>query len=182
MIWCADGPVRSHVKTVSILWQAQAPICYGERDGKTARCGGWGELFSDEGSGYWIAREGLALFTKMSDGRVKRGPLHRIIKQRLNLKKDLDLPGLILDEWGGQRHKIAALSRTVDEAVHAGDEQARKIFIRAGQELANLVERTRTKTQIQPKRTCEIILFRWHIQRRRHHLELVHRSSLIASI
>ena len=29
--------------------------------GRSARCGGWGELFSDEGSAYWIARSGLTL-------------------------------------------------------------------------------------------------------------------------
>ncbi len=36
-------------------------ICYGEYAGRSARCGGWGELFSDEGSAYWIARNGLTL-------------------------------------------------------------------------------------------------------------------------
>ena len=30
-------------------------IGYGERQGRTARVGGWGEVFSDEGSAYWIA-------------------------------------------------------------------------------------------------------------------------------
>ena len=45
-------------------------ICYGERNGAIARCGGWGELFSDEGSAYWIACRGLNLFSRMSDGGV----------------------------------------------------------------------------------------------------------------
>jgi hypothetical protein len=47
-------------------------IAYGEWQGRSARAGGWGELFSDEGSAYWIAREGLALFSRMSDGRCSR--------------------------------------------------------------------------------------------------------------
>ncbi len=48
-------------------------MAYGEYGGRAARAGGWGELFSDEGSGYWVAREGLQLFSRMSDGRAPRG-------------------------------------------------------------------------------------------------------------
>ena len=44
-------------------------IGYGEFEGRAARAGGWGELFSDEGSAHWIAREALSLFSRMSDGR-----------------------------------------------------------------------------------------------------------------
>src|SRR5262249_42303100 len=51
-------------------------ICYGERQGKSARAGGWGEVFGDEGSAYWIAVQGLNLFSRMSDGRAPRGPLY----------------------------------------------------------------------------------------------------------
>ena len=58
-------------------------IAYGEFDGRTARAGGWGELFSDEGSAYWIAREGLKLFSRMSDGRSARGALYDILRQSL---------------------------------------------------------------------------------------------------
>ncbi|MDE2221304.1 MAG: N-acetylglucosamine kinase, partial [Gammaproteobacteria bacterium] len=49
-------------------------ICYGEHGSSAARCGGWGELFSDEGSAHWIAIRGLNLFSRMSDGRVPRSP------------------------------------------------------------------------------------------------------------
>jgi N-acetylglucosamine kinase-like BadF-type ATPase len=37
-------------------------IGYGERQGLSARAGGWGEVFSDEGSAYWIAVQGLNAF------------------------------------------------------------------------------------------------------------------------
>ncbi len=45
---CADG-----INVVA----GTGSICYGEYQGRSARCGGWGELFSDEGSAYWIARQ-----------------------------------------------------------------------------------------------------------------------------
>ena len=47
-------------------------IGYGERHGRSARAGGWGEVFGDEGSAYWIAVQGLNIFTRMSDGRLPR--------------------------------------------------------------------------------------------------------------
>ena len=48
-------------------------MTWGTWQGRAVRCGGWGEVFGDEGSAYWIAREGLALFSRMSDGRAERG-------------------------------------------------------------------------------------------------------------
>ncbi len=66
-------------------------IAYGEYRGRTARSGGWGELFGDEGSAYWIAREGLTLFSRMSDGRAPRGALYEILRRHFSLQDDLDL-------------------------------------------------------------------------------------------
>ena len=48
-------------------------IGYGECRGRSARAGGWGEVFGDEGSAYWIAVRGLNVFTRMSDGRRRAG-------------------------------------------------------------------------------------------------------------
>ncbi|MBL4602703.1 MAG: hypothetical protein JKY84_08160 [Emcibacteraceae bacterium] len=131
-------------------------ISYGENNGKSARCGGWGEIFGDEGSGHWIAREGLNIYTKMSDGRLKMGLLHQMIKQKLALSYDLDLPGLILDEWKGSRRKIAALSTVVFDAAHAGDEEAINILERAGYELAQIVEATRQKIGFDENTTVKL--------------------------
>lgn len=118
-------------------------ISYGEYNGKKTRVGGWGELFGDEGSAYKIACDGLNVFTKMSDGRLDHGPLYEILKKHLSLKTDLDLPGIILDRWNGNRSKIAALSKVMYEAAIAGDEHVIKIFDNAGDELAQIIDATR---------------------------------------
>lgn len=123
-------------------------ISYGEFDGAKARCGGWGELFGDEGSAFWIASAGLNVFTKMSDGRIKKGPLYSKLRKHLNLDHDLDLPGIILDQWQGKRHLIAGLSRVVCEACHEGDSHAAQIFNQAGHELAQIVDATRSELNI----------------------------------
>lgn len=138
---CADG--------ISVVG-GTGSICYGEFNGTVARSGGWGELFSDEGSAYWIARAGLTLFSRMSDNRQPRGPLHYIFKKHLGLSEDIDLCSLIYNEWNQDRDRIAGLSKLVYEAARAGDEQARAIFGRAGEELAELVDATRRSLQVPP--------------------------------
>jgi N-acetylglucosamine kinase-like BadF-type ATPase len=62
-------------------------IGYGERQGESARVGGWGEAFGDEGSAHWIAIQGLALFSRMSDGRMARGPLYDRVVEAFSLRK-----------------------------------------------------------------------------------------------
>jgi len=118
-------------------------IAYGEHNGKTARCGGWSEVFSDEGSAHWIAKCGLSLFTKMSDGRLEKSPIYHIIKGHFSLSNDLDICGVILNEWQASRSKIAKLSLLVRDAAVAGDSQALNIFDQAALELALIIESTR---------------------------------------
>lgn len=44
-------------------------VAYGQNSkGQTARVGGWGHLISDEGSGYWIARQALKAIVQAEDG------------------------------------------------------------------------------------------------------------------
>jgi len=111
-------------------------IGYGERGGKAARVGGWGEVFGDEGSAYWIAVQGLGLFTRMSDGRALMGILHQRIVEALSLKNDLELCERVLGENGMARGEIASLAILVSEAAAHGDTGARAILTSAAQELA----------------------------------------------
>src|SRR6476659_10010630 len=115
-------------------------MTYGERQGVGHRVGGWGELFGDEGSAYWIAAQGLNMFSRMSDGRLPKGPLHGLVKDRLEVTGDLDVVSLVIDTWKGNRSKIAALATTVCEAADTGDEQARRILTAAAGELVVLIE------------------------------------------
>lgn len=119
-------------------------MTYGERQGVGHRVGGWGELFGDEGSAYWIAAQGLNAFSRMSDGRLARGPLHQLMKERLEVVGDLDVVSLVIDTWKGNRSKIAALATTVTEAARAGDDTAAHILSAAADELVTLIETTRT--------------------------------------
>ncbi|WP_334178535.1 BadF/BadG/BcrA/BcrD ATPase family protein [Pseudoxanthomonas sp.] len=114
-------------------------IGYGQRQGVEARGGGWGEAFSDEGSAYWIAVQGLNAYSRMSDGRLPKGPLHALINDRLALATDLDLCARIYGPGVGTRGEIAQISRIVAEAARQGDAAAGKIYTNAGHELAGIV-------------------------------------------
>ncbi len=115
-------------------------MAYGEYRGRAARAGGWGELFSDEGSGYWVARAGLQLFSRMSDGRAPRGPLYERLREHFGLAADLDLCAAIYGGGRGERSDVAALSALIAESAQAGDAQAQSLFARAVAELVELVD------------------------------------------
>jgi N-acetylglucosamine kinase-like BadF-type ATPase len=119
-------------------------IGYGERQGRSARVGGWGNAIGDEGSGYWIANRALSLFSRMSDGRAPKGPLHAMLKEELGLERDLDLCSMV--GAGGPltaRDRVAALCPLVARAAVQGDAAAEAIFIDAARELAAIVDAVR---------------------------------------
>jgi N-acetylglucosamine kinase-like BadF-type ATPase len=139
--WAGSFACRDGINVVS----GTGSICYGERLGLTARSGGWGEIFSDEGSGYWIAVRGLNLFARMSDGRTPVGPLHALVKQRLQIAHDLDLCAHVYTLLKGDRARIAQLCWIVLTASAAGDGQATMILSQAADELALMVDAIRQR-------------------------------------
>lgn len=115
-------------------------IAYGEWQGRSARCGGWGEIFGDEGSAHWLARETLALFSRMADGRAEAGPLLALVREHFKLEMDLNLCGKV--NGSAHRSELAQLARLATAAADAGDVQARQLMVRAGDELALLAAGT----------------------------------------
>ena len=120
-------------------------IGYGQRRGVAARAGGWGEHFSDEGSAYWIAMQGLNAWSRMSDGRLPKGALHPLIYDALKLADDLDLCAHVYGANARSRGELAQFSLLIAKAAEQGDATARDIFRRAGVELAQIANALRQK-------------------------------------
>ena len=131
-------------------------IAYGRRLGCEARSGGWGELFGDEGSAYWIAVQGLNAFTRMSDGRLPKGPLHSAIADALALSSDLDLCGVTLGDKGLGRDGIAGLAPIVSLAAGRGDDVAAAILERAAEELGRMAAALRSALSYAPDERARI--------------------------
>ncbi len=150
--WAGSFGCRDGINVVS----GTGSICYGERQGRSARSGGWGEIFGDEGSGYWIAARGLNLFARMSDGRTPAGPLQALVKQRLQITHDLDLCAHVYNRLKAERPRIAQLCRIVFEASTAGDAQATAILSQAADELVRMVDTTRRQLGFEQRETVPV--------------------------
>lgn len=107
-------------------------------DGTLDRAGGWGAVFGDEGSGWWIGREALAAVAAAADGR---GP-DTALTGRLLARYRVERPALLAAALPGPelpREAVAAAAIDVVTAAAAGDAVAGRILDRAAAELAALV-------------------------------------------
>ncbi|MBI5155245.1 hypothetical protein HZA57_08405 [Candidatus Poribacteria bacterium] len=117
-----------------LLIAGTGSICLGfnERTGETARCGGWGHLLADEGSGYAIGLAAMRAVVQQADGRGQKTSLTDRVLSRLGLAEPRGLLGFVYGE-AGTKTNVAALSRLVIEECEKGDGVAALILrIEAG--------------------------------------------------
>ncbi len=103
------------------------------------RAGGWGWTVGDEGSGYWIGKQCLEAFSKMSDGRREKTVLYDLVKETLSLSSDAAIVSYTLERPDKIRQNIAELAKVVGAAAKQNDPCALEILEKAGQELAAMV-------------------------------------------
>ena len=116
-------------------------IGYGINEmGEEARTSGWGHACGDEGSAYWIAKKGIEIFTKQSDGRYPKTPLYEVMKEELNLKEDFELIDLIYNQYSLDRGKIAQMSTIVYKAAETNDPYSLEIFKEAAVEIGLMIK------------------------------------------
>jgi N-acetylglucosamine kinase-like BadF-type ATPase len=115
-------------------------VAYGVNpQGRSALAGGWGYLLGDEGSGYWLGREGLRALTLAQDGRGPGTVLQESLPEALGLA--LDRTALIRWLYADPTSRvgeIAALAPAVLAAADRGDGVAADIVGRAARHLAGL--------------------------------------------
>jgi N-acetylglucosamine kinase-like BadF-type ATPase len=109
-------------------------------DGRSKRCGGWGFLLGDEGSGYAIGRAVLQLaLVSFEEGKPR--PLAEAVHTKLGVKSVTELTRAIYGN-PDPRHTVAALAPLVATAAESGDTDAEVILTAAAADLAKLVTRT----------------------------------------
>lgn len=112
--------------------------------GHTARAGGWGYIFGDEGGAFDIARQALRAALRMEEGW---GPPTSLRETLLAATESRDanhaLHRFYTDEW--PRSRVATLAARVDEAAMNGDGVALEILNAAAMQLAMLAAAVRTQ-------------------------------------
>jgi N-acetylglucosamine kinase len=103
-----------------------------------ARAGGWGPTLGDEGSGFWIAREGLSAIVRAHDGRGFATKMTDLLCYDYDMCSPEELPRFV---YATTTHAddIARYGKLVIEAAQIGDGIARDILERGGHELAECV-------------------------------------------
>jgi N-acetylglucosamine kinase-like BadF-type ATPase len=103
--------------------------------GQTARAGGWGYIFGDEGSAFDIARQALRSALRSEEGWGPDTALRPILLEQTGAAAINDVMHLFYTpEW--PRSRVARLAAEVDRAALAGDTVAQQILTNAAQELA----------------------------------------------
>lgn len=102
--------------------------------GEVARAGGWGHILGDEGSGYDIARRGMAAALHDYDGRGPETLITKMIVDELYLANVEELIGLFYGSESSPR-RIAGIYPLVLEAAEEGDMVASNLIEQAASAL-----------------------------------------------
>ncbi len=108
-------------------------IAYGRGPtGSTARCGGWGPVAGDEGSGAWIGRRALSVVTAAADGREPETALTGAVLTAAQVNETADL-----SPWAASAtpSQLATLAPVVLSVAEGGDLRANAIVSLAVEEL-----------------------------------------------
>jgi N-acetylglucosamine kinase-like BadF-type ATPase len=111
---------------------------------RTARAGGWGYIFGDEGGGFDITRQALRAALRMEEGWGPATGLRQALIEAADAADANDaLHRFYTQEW--PRPRLASLSKLVDRLAVEGDFTARDILYSAAQQLATLTGSVRAQ-------------------------------------
>jgi N-acetylglucosamine kinase-like BadF-type ATPase len=133
-------------------------IAFGRNaEGRTARAGGWGYIFGDEGGAFDIVRQALRAALRFEEGWGPSTSLRAVLLAATGTNSANEmLHAFYTSEWPRQR--VAKMSKLVDDAAREGDEAARMILDHAAQQLSWLANAVREQlfTEGEPARVAYI--------------------------
>lgn len=104
---------------------------------RTARAGGWGYIYGDEGGAFDLTRQALRAALRTEEGWGEPTSLHdKLLEATGERSANALLHRFYTDDW--PRPRIAALAPLVEEAAQEGDRIARGLLADTGRRLAEL--------------------------------------------
>ena len=109
-------------KTGIVLVAGTGSACYGcTCDGRSTKCGDWGDLVDDVGSGSWIGLRALQVCVRQTDGRLPESHLKQAVMDFLKIEHMNAFKTRIHDS-GLSRSERAQLAPIILDLASAGDE------------------------------------------------------------
>ncbi len=96
-------------------------ICIGIRNNIKDKCGGWGHLLGDEGSGYSIAINALKRMIYEEELSLEKSKLHKEILKELNIRSTDEICAFV---YSSTKDKIASLTTLISKLGEEGEENA----------------------------------------------------------
>ncbi|MBL4932727.1 N-acetylglucosamine kinase [Clostridium paridis] len=121
-------------------------VAFGIKNGKEARCGGWGNLLGDEGSAYKIAIEAFKNMIYENDFGIEMSELSKEILESLKMKKVDEIIGFV---YSNTKDEVASITPIVSKRADLGDKIAIDILKSEGLAIAKTTERVYKKLGFQ---------------------------------
>ncbi|MEJ9115712.1 ATPase [Bacillus paramobilis] len=119
-------------------------ICLGKKGEMYEYSGGWGHILGDEGSGYWIALQGLKRMANQLDQGVTLCPLSLRIQDEFQLLTSSHIKQLV---YTSSKDKVAAIAPFIIEEARNGNVDAHEIIVQAAKELTKITVNIYNKMQ-----------------------------------
>ncbi len=122
----------------AVIISGTGSICYGKNvQGQAFRCGGYGHLIDDEGSGYAVGRDVLSAVIRASDERIAPTMLSELVFDMPQTKDVQSIVKFVYDKTT-EKKAIANYSKLASIATENGDETAKLILLKAAKSLSEI--------------------------------------------
>lgn len=113
-------------------------IAFGINNGRSSKCGGWGNLLGDEGSGYKVAICAIQRMIKEEEEALPQSKLTKSILEKLQIESVNDITEFV---YSSTKDDIASITPIVARLGENEDDISKNILCEQGVELAKTVER-----------------------------------------
>ena len=131
-----------------VLVAGTGAACYGRTfDGRSTKCGDWGDLVDDVGSGSWIGLRALQACVSQTDGRLPKSSLKKAVMDFLKIDHMCTFKARIHDS-GLSRSERARLAPIILNLANEGDTASIAIVAEGVDALSNCVFHTSRQLSI----------------------------------